>query len=228
MMKLLQCLLVLSLLTAGCSKPPAPAPTPAPSSSHGGHAGHGDHVNHSEHAGHDHSQHESMDQGEPSDESIYNLEGQWENQHAKPVSFSHNKGKVVLVAMVYASCKAACPMIIQDIKAIEKEAVEKYPGKMRYTLITIDPEVDTPEKLLALSTESGLDSTWELLRGDADQVREMAALLGVKYRKVSETDYAHSNMITVLNEKGEVVHQQIGLGVKPGPTLEALEKLLTH
>jgi protein SCO1/2 len=44
-----------------------------------------------------------------------------------------------------------------------------------------------------------------------NSVLERAALLGVKYRSVSKTVFAHSNLITVLNKKGEIVHQQEGL-----------------
>lgn len=225
-------LVLLCAVLAGCQSP-APNPTPSTSAAHdhSNHAGHDHsqhegHDAHAGHQGHDAHQHESMDRGEPTSGSIYNLDAGWLNQEAKPVKLVDNQGKVVLVAMVYASCQAACPRIISDMRAIEDQASKDHPGKVKYILVSIDPKVDTPEKLKALATESKLSTSWELLQGDPDQVLELAALLGVKYRKTSEKDYAHSNIISVLNAKGEIAHQQVGLGVKPAETLKALDSLL--
>jgi protein SCO1/2 len=64
------------------------------------------------------------------------------------------------------------------------------------------------------------------LHGTENDVLELAALLGVKYRSVGETIFAHSNLITVLNKEGEIVHQQEGLGVKHEETSAAVNKLI--
>lgn len=187
--------------------------------------------NHAEHAAMDHSKmdhskHESMEAGTPSDLSIYNLESSWTNQDAQQVHLKDLGNKVQLIAMIYSSCKNACPRIIADMKRIEAEVEEKYKNQVNLVLVSIDPEVDTPEKLKTLAQKSHLEENWTLLRGEADDVLELAALLGVKYKKISETDYAHSNMISVLNPQGEIKHQQIGLGVEPQETLDAIQKLL--
>jgi len=36
-------------------------------------------------------------------------------------------------------------------------------------------------------------------------------LLGVKFKQDARGQFAHSNLITVLNAKGEIVHQRSGL-----------------
>ncbi|MFO1488486.1 MAG: hypothetical protein U1F65_08410 [Verrucomicrobiota bacterium] len=43
------------------------------------------------------------------------------------------------------------------------------------------------------------------------EVRELAALLGVNFRKDANGQFAHSNLITVLNAEGEIIFQQPGL-----------------
>jgi len=39
-------------------------------------------------------------------------------------------------------------------------------------------------------------------------VRDLAATLGVRYRRLSAEELAHSNAITLLDADGAVVHQQ--------------------
>jgi protein SCO1/2 len=82
--------------------------------------------------------------------------------------------------------------------------------------------------LKALSQEYGLGPDWRLLRGSQDQVRELAAVLGVKYRKVSETDFAHSNTITILDADGTVSHQKQELGTGVEDSAKAVNNLLAE
>ena len=174
----------------------------------------------------DHSHHESVAAAEPSDQSIYQLESRWQTQTGREVSLRTLGGKPQVLAMVYASCKNACPRIIADMKRIQADSEAKHKAGVRFVLVSIDPEVDTPQRLAALARKSQLDGQWLLLRGKPDDVLELAALLGVRYRKISDRDYVHSNLITVLNAKGEIVQRQQGLGVEPAATLAALDKLL--
>jgi len=57
-------------------------------------------------------------------------------------------------------------------------------------------------------------------------VLELAALLGVKYKASANGQFAHSNVITVLNAKGEIVHQQIGLNEDVSETAQTVINLV--
>jgi protein SCO1/2 len=67
---------------------------------------------------------------------------------------------------------------------------------------------------------------WTLLRGGSDDVLELAALLGVRYKQDAKGQFSHSNIITVLNADGEIVHQQIGLNQDIKETIRIIEKLI--
>lgn len=54
---------------------------------------------------------------------------------------------------------------------------------------------------------------------------ELAALTGFKYKKDDRGNYSHSNIITLLNEKGEIVHQLIGLNQDIAKTVNQLKTL---
>lgn len=72
----------------------------------------------------------------------------------------------------------------------------------------------------ALSAES-----WTLLHGEPDDVLELAALLGLKFKEDANGQFAHSNVITILNAQGEIVHQQIGLNQDIQETVRLLRQL---
>jgi protein SCO1/2 len=59
-------------------------------------------------------------------------------------------------------------------------------------------------------------------------VLELAALLGVKYKQDARGQFSHSNIITVLNSEGQVVHQQIGLNQDINETVSAVQNLVSQ
>ena len=166
--------------------------------------------------------------GTISDESVYNLNSIWTTQDGNKIELPDLMGKIQVITMIYTSCQFACPRIVADVNRIKSEVEKKGLGdKVHFVLVSIDPEVDTPDKLHAFAKEYHMDpNEWMLLNGKDGDVLELAALLGVKYKKTTETDYAHSNIITVLDQQGEIVHQQVGLATDPAQTIEEIESLL--
>jgi protein SCO1/2 len=76
--------------------------------------------------------------------------------------------------------------------------------------------------------EHSLDANrWTFLRGSPGDIMELGNLLGVKYKKLPDGEFSHSNIITLLNERGEVVDQLIGLGADLDPIIAKARGLLT-
>ena len=65
---------------------------------------------------------------------------------------------------------------------------------------------------------------WSLLRGTPDDTLELAALLGVKFKREASGQFSHSNLITVLNAAGEIIYQQVGLSQDIEETVKAIER----
>lgn len=144
------------------------------------------------------------------DMSLYQLTSTWTTQTGEILDLSSLAGKTRVTAMAYTSCEVACPRIVAALKSIQKKTNSDDVG---FVLISIDPERDTAEALEAYARKMNLDSSnWTLLTGRPDDVLEIAALLGVRYRKMADGEFAHSNMITVLDDHGVIAHQQNGLG----------------
>jgi protein SCO1/2 len=71
------------------------------------------------------------------------------------------------------------------------------------------------------------NANWRLLRGGPDGVRELVALLGVIYKQDANGDFAHSNLITVLDAEGEIVLPQPGLNLPPDEIVTKLKAITT-
>ncbi len=160
------------------------------------------------------------------DQSLYQLESTWTTDAGRPLPLRALRGKPRIVAMVFTSCEFACPIIVNDMKRLAAALPPERREQIGFTLISFDPERDTPEKLRAFRARMELpEANWTLLRGAADDVRELAALLGVNYRRDARGQFAHSNLLTLLNADGEVVWQQAGLNVELAPTLQRIQSL---
>lgn len=168
---------------------------------------------------------ESTQTSSSNEESIFNLSTKWRTEEGKEIVLHDLKGKVLVVVMIYTSCQAACPRLVADMKSIEKQIPNDVKDKIQYLLVSIDPETDTPEKMKAFAIENKMDEEkWTFLQGDENSVREFANVLAVKYKKIDPIDFSHSNIISVFDPRGNLVHQQEGLGVDNKETIESIIK----
>ncbi|MBL4745374.1 MAG: SCO family protein [Flavobacteriaceae bacterium] len=143
--------------------------------------------------------------------SIFNLTSKWNTQEGVSIELKSLKGDVLVMVMMYTSCKAACPRLVADMRNIHAQ-VQK--DNVKYVLISIDPETDTPVRMKAFAKENLMDNDrWVFLQGTVDDVREFSNVLSVKYKQISPLDFSHSNIISVFDTKGVLFHQQEGLGV---------------
>jgi protein SCO1 len=142
--------------------------------------------------------------------SIYNLGSRWTDQDGNAVSLDSLRGRPVVAAMAYTSCKNVCPLIVANMTAIERAARDKGVTNLRFVFFSLDSAGDTPAKLKAYADERGLaPADWTLMNGDEKAVRDLAAALGVRYRPDGQGGFDHSTMISLLNDKGEIVYQKV-------------------
>ncbi|HSJ23692.1 MAG TPA: SCO family protein [Longimicrobiales bacterium] len=151
--------------------------------------------------------------------SVYQLDDVWLDRHGAERVLADLRGRPQLIAMVYTNCGSACPRIVADMKRLEGEFSD-----VGFVLVSIDPERDTPEQLDSFATATRLSDRWTVLAGPDESIATLAAVLGVRYRQVSATDFMHSNVITVLDAGGSIVHRQEALGEVDG-TIAALQRL---
>lgn len=160
-----------------------------------------------------------------SGESIFNLKGNWHTQNNETIALSALQGKTLVMVMIYTSCKAACPRLVAQMRDIESKMPTDKLDQINFVLVSIDPETDDPKRLKAFAIANNMNAPhWTFLQGTKTSVQEFANVLSVKYKQISPMDFSHSNIISVFNTKGELIHQQEGLGVNNKETITSIIK----
>lgn len=176
-----------------------------------------------------HRKHEVVEAGEASEMSLFHLTSTWTTQRSAEMQLQSLRGYKTVISMIYTSCQYACPRLVADMLAIEEGLTAEELEHTRFVLVSFDSHRDSPAKMHQFAEKMELDpDRWVLLNGDQADVMELAAVLGVKFKKTGDKDFSHSNIVSVLNEQGEIVFQQEGLGRAPREALEVLNhKILT-
>lgn len=154
--------------------------------------------------------------------SVYQLGGEWRDQHDDLRPLSSLAGRPQVLAFAYTHCTFACPRIVARMKQIEGLAGPD----VGMVLVSIDPERDTPERLASYAEATHLDPRrWTLLNGTDDQILEFAVLLGIQYQATEGGEFAHTNALILLDEAGVPVYRLDGLEAALDPLLARLAAL---
>jgi formylglycine-generating enzyme len=121
------------------------------------------------------------------------------------------RGSLLVASMIYTSCTSVCPRVTADLRAIEKALPEADRARTRFVLFSLDPERDTPAAFRRFAADHSLDpARWTLLAAGPDDMRTLAAVLGVRFRPDEGGEIAHSAVIAVVDSRGVVRHRQAG------------------
>lgn len=147
-----------------------------------------------------------------SDFSVYDLESRWTDAAGQGRDLGSLAGRPQVLALVYTHCAHTCPAILAEFKRMEA-ALPAGPGAPGFVLVSLDPARDTPARLAEFAASTRLDpARWTLLTGEDESVRELAALLRIRYRPEAGGEYSHANAYVVLDAQGRIVQRQDGLG----------------
>jgi len=157
--------------------------------------------------------------------SLYQLKAPLTAQDGRAIGLDVYRGQPVLVTMFYSGCQATCPLIIDTLRAVEKKLPADQQKNLRVLLVSLDAERDTPQVLAATARERRVDtSRWTLAHADERTVRQIAAALGLQYRKLPGGDFNHASQISVLDAQGRILAQSDQLGRVDDRLLAALAR----
>ncbi len=152
---------------------------------------------------HDHAHHTTIEPGESASDSLFLTDSVWTTSEGKAMRLADLKGEPAVLSLFYASCESACPAIVEAMKKLERALPS---AKLGFVLVTFDPENDSADVLQKYASKRSLaKEKWRLLRGSEADTRELAVLLGSKYKRTGEKQFAHSNLIVLLDGEGRVV-----------------------
>ncbi len=79
------------------------------------------------------------------------------DQSGSTFKLSEQRGKAVLLFFGYTTCPDVCPTTLVNLKKVHGMLGDQA-GKVRFVLVTVDPERDTPEKLTEFINTTGHES----------------------------------------------------------------------
>ena len=153
----------------------------------------------------------------PSD-SVYRLSVKLTDQQGKRFDWAGRRGKVQLVSMFYTSCQYICPLIVDSGKAIDRQLTPSEREHLRVLLISMDPIRDTPAALMAVASKRNLDPLrWTLASPAPTHVREIAGVLGIRYRALVDGEFNHTSALVLLDADGRILARTEQMGTKVDP-----------
>jgi protein SCO1/2 len=139
-----------------------------------------------------------------SDRSIYAQSMSLTDEDGDVVGLDVFRGQPVFIGMFYGSCPTMCPLLISTIHRAMSELDASTDAEVRVLLVSFDPERDSPTALHAIVAKRKLDARWKLTSAPDDQARELAALLGIQYRKLPDGSFTHTSSIVLLDRAGAI------------------------
>jgi protein SCO1/2 len=151
-------------------------------------------------------------------DSVYRLPDDFTDQAGRTFRLADGRGKPRVVALFYTSCKFVCPLIVDSARGVERSLTPAEQDGLRILLVSLDPARDDTAALRTVADERKLDpSHWTLARTDENAVRRLAAVLGVRYRKLADGEFNHTSALVLLDRDGRVLARTESLGAKPDP-----------
>lgn len=146
--------------------------------------------------------------GEP---SLFELSFPFIDAQARARHLADFRGQPFVVSMIYTHCTSVCPRVTADLQRLDRALPAPVRARTRFVLCSLDPERDTPEAMAVFAREHALDpARWTLLAASPDDMRTLAAVLGVKFRPDAGGEIAHSAVFAVVDSAGIVRHVQTG------------------
>jgi protein SCO1/2 len=133
--------------------------------------------------------------------SLFQPRWRWQDEHAKIVDFSQWRGAPLVVTVIYTSCRLRCPMTTVKLQKLDA-AFARTGQRAHIILVTLDPQHDTPERLLAYKSARRLpEETWHLLRGSDAQTKKLCRALNIRVLD-DESHIDHEVKIRIFDSAG--------------------------
>lgn len=96
--------------------------------------------------------------------SLYQLEATWTNDAGASVQLAALRGRPVVLAMFFAQCGYACPVLVRDMQRLREHLPVEVRARAQFVLVSFDVSRDTVAALKSYRENAGLDEAWTLSR----------------------------------------------------------------
>lgn len=160
-------------------------------------------------------------------DSLYQLSMPLTAQDGRDLQLDDFRGRPLLVSMFYTSCRDVCPLLVGAMQNLDRSLAPAERERLRVLLVSFDAEHDTPAQLQAAAQRYHVEaSRWTLARSSADQVRKLAAALGIQYRALPGGGFNHATKLVLLDDEGRMRAQTEQLSAPDAEFLKQLHMVL--
>jgi protein SCO1/2 len=147
------------------------------------------------------------------------------DQHGEKVTLASLKGKPVLFDFIYTSCPGPCLVLTARMRRIADRLGPALGKKVRIVSITVDPEHDRPEQLLAYAKDQSANvNGWLFLTGAPKQIDdEMARFDLIRHREADGT-IDHVLEFFLVDGNGHALLQYLGEKANPQRVADDVEQ----
>ena len=130
------------------------------------------------------------------------------DQNGKQLDFYTDliKGKNVAINFIFTTCTASCPPLTATFRKVQQDTAKRGLD-VKLISISVDPTVDTPERLLAFAQKYNAGPGWTFVTGDKSEIDSLLKGLGVAI--TSKND--HTPMIMIGNDVADYWTRAYGL-----------------
>jgi len=149
------------------------------------------------------------------------------NQSGDRVALADQRGKVLAVTFIYATCKDTCPILTAKMAVLQRKLGADFGPRVRFASITVEPEVDTPAVLKAYAVAHSADvAGWSFLTGPSAEIQNTVKRYGAFAKRVKPGDVDHLFLTSLIDRKGMLRVQYLGYRFDPDEMLRDLRALL--
>jgi protein SCO1/2 len=130
------------------------------------------------------------------------------DQHGKELNFYNDliKGHTVAINFIFTTCTTICPPLTATFRKVQQDASQRGLG-VKLISISVDPTVDTPERLRAYAEKFNAGADWTFVTGDKGDIDTLLKSLGVAVTDKND----HTPMILIGNDMVDYWTRTYGL-----------------
>ncbi len=119
------------------------------------------------------------------------------DQNGKQLNFYTDliKGNSVAINFVFTTCTAICPSLTATFRRVQQEAKTRGVD-VQLISVSVDPTVDTPERLNDYAKKFKVEPGWTFVTGDKAEIDSVLQALGVAVANKND----HTPMVLIGNE----------------------------
>lgn len=151
------------------------------------------------------------------------------DQNHTSVVLSSLKGRPVLVDFIYTSCPGPCLTQTQRMRRVAQRLGPALGSQVVLVSISIDPEHEGPQQLLAYAKAQDADrSGWLFLSGGPADIDAVLADFGLTRQREPDGSLAHLTSVYLVGADGRELSKYNGELLKPDAVFADLERALSR